>query len=973
MKKPILDSRTEADVLEQLRIRAASYTPEWRCDGDPSDPGMALATVFSEMYTHTLDRFNSLPQKFYIEFLNQLGVTEPDVASAGGYVRFDVHSAAENAVVVPEHTLVSASGEEKEESILFETEARIEATPARLADIYYCDTAAGLLQKLELSRPGQTLFGPVDSENLSQHTLLLSQNEVLAVEGACFIQAELHQKVQFQDITLAATLADAEKADWSWYDGENWRLFDEVTAEGEKLLLHKRASEPFAPDEEGRLLIRCRLFRPEGEIQLEEVLLSSLPEDASPVDGMSFGDLPLEGGKGYCFGRRPTIYDLFYIRSDRVFCKRGTEVSLQLTISTEAENPEGGSVQYDWTQFVIDKEDTVPITPDDVIISRIIWEYYNGEGWAPLRTEGDSNPFLPGGTLKQHQLTFSIPENIQPAAVNAQEGYYIRARIAEMENTLSMHQRWLLPYITAASCRWQYLKGCRCSYLETINDGTRTAIDDASDVARLHLRAFYPTDSSGRSLYFRFDRSPDAMPLTLLLQMRNNGVLPGKVTFEALKDGKFFPVRVTDSTRNFSSTGMIRMYLPEALTEAELFGEAGFWIRATCEGMHYRDALLPRLDAVDVNVAQVIQRQQAEEQYFDTESYAKNKTVQLLLAPAQNTEVWIDETGHLSASDLQLLRSLPRTLREEKTEDGEVKFWVRWQRTQDIRLADGKERVYELDTAAGVLRFGDDIHGRIPPEGADNICVYYAQGGGIRGNLPVGAVTDLINAIPMVDSVTNVTATCGGTDGGDRAWLEEVGTLRLRHRDRAMGAEDYENMVLQSFPRVRRVKCFAGYDEQGKRAPGHVTVVFLCAEATNLADTTVIAKQIFRYLAEHCDCSVITAHRLHVLPATEIRIDVQAQLELENPDSAADTQQLLTAEIDSLIDGVWRRRGIGQALHTEELYELLSQMPNVAQIRQVLIRGVYTENGVECACNLEEQFDFPYSAVRSGKHTIRVI
>ena len=320
-----------------------------------------------------------------------------------------------------------------------------------------------------------------------------------------------------------------------------------------------------------------------------------------------------------------------------------------------------------------------------------------------------------------------------------------------------------------------------------------------------------------------------------------------------------------------------------------------------------------------------------------------------------------------------MLRTLPRTLREEKSPDGEVQYWVRWQRTADLRLADGNERVYELDTASGKIYFGDDIHGHIPPEGADNICVYYANGGGVAGNLPIGAVTNLIGAIPMADRVTNVTATCGGTNGGTDEWLEDVGTMRLRHRDRAMGVVDYENMVRQNFSRVHRVKCFAGYDEQGNRAPGHVTVVFLCAEATNLADTAVMAKQIFQYLCEHGDCLVVSSHRLHVLPAMEIRISVEAQLELENLNRAADTQQQINSEITNLIDVVWRQRGIGQDLHTEELYELLSQAPNVALVRQVLIRGVYIENGVERACNLEEEHNLPYAAVRSGDHTIRVM
>ena len=973
MKKPVLDQRTQSDVMEQLRLRAASYTPEWRFDGDPSDPGAALAAVFSEMYVHTLDRFNGLPHKFYTEFLNQLGVTEPDVISAGGYVRFAIHSAAENAVVVPEKTLLGAASANGGQSILYETETRIEATPAKLAAVYYYDKNDDILQEMDLNRAGQALFAPLDGENLSRHTLFLSQNEVLAVEGACYIMVELHQKVQFQDRMLAEQLSDPSRAAWSWYNGESWVLFDKVSLAGEKIVLQKSAKEPFAPDEDGHLAIRCRMFRPEGEILLDKVLLSSAPEDDSPVESMAFGDLLLEEGRGYCFGRRPTIYDMFYLRSDRVFCKRGTEVALQLTISTEAENPQQGTKDYNWNQYVINKDDALPVVPDDVVIRRVIWEYFNGEGWAPLRTGGDNNPFLPADSIKRRVLSFHVPNDIKRVSVNAEEGYYIRARIAEMENAYSLHPRWMLPYVTAASCRWQYPKGCRCSYLSSYNDGTVISIADADNVEHLQLRAFYPTDANGRSIYFCFDRSPHALPLTMLLQLRHAGTLPEKANFEALRNGQFHAVRTTDGTKNFSATGIISLYLPEALTRAELFGREGFWLRASCEATRYQEKFLPKLDAIDINVVPIIQRQQADEQYFSTESYAKNKTIHLLHTPVQSAEVWLDETEHISAFELQSLRAQFHTLRVEKDSDGEEHFWVRWQRISDMRLADGSERVYELDTMAGEIRFGNDIHGRIPPKGSDNICVYYAYGGGVNGNLPVGSVTNLLGAIPMVDNMTNITATCGGTDGGNREWLEDVGALRLRHRDRAMGVDDYENMVRQQFPRVHRVKCFAGYDETGHRVPGHVTVVFLCAEATHAADTEAVAGQIFRYLAEHSDCSVVSGHRLHVIPATEIKVCVEAQLKLEDLNTAANTQQQLTQEIETLINSVWRQRGIGQRLHIEELYELLSQAPNVEQLHQVLIRGVYIENGVERACNLEEENHLTYAAVRSGEHLIRVM
>jgi len=52
----------------------------------------------------------------------------------------------------------------------------------------------------------------------------------------------------------------------------------------------------------------------------------------------------------------------------------------------------------------------------------------------------------------------------------------------------------------------------------------------------------------------------------------------------------------------------------------------------------------------------------------------------------------------------------------ERTRGKEV--WVKWSQVSVFSESGEKSRHYVLDTASGLVRFGDGIHGRIPPRGA---------------------------------------------------------------------------------------------------------------------------------------------------------------------------------------------------------------------------------------------------------------
>ena len=158
MKCPVLDPRDLDRIMEEIKGHARQYTPEWRYEGAEDDPAAAIAQLFGEMFYQTVDRFNSVPEKLYLTFLELIGAEMPDPVPAQGMMQFHAHEALTEPVTVPGGTQVYASGEE-DDGIIYETERPIQAVSARLNHVFYADTRQGVIQELDLARP-QRFFAP---------------------------------------------------------------------------------------------------------------------------------------------------------------------------------------------------------------------------------------------------------------------------------------------------------------------------------------------------------------------------------------------------------------------------------------------------------------------------------------------------------------------------------------------------------------------------------------------------------------------------------------------------------------------------------------------------------------------------------------------------------------------------------------------------------------------------------------------
>ena len=147
---------------------------------------------------------------------------------------------------------------------------------------------------------------------------------------------------------------------------------------------------------------------------------------------------------------------------------------------------------------------------------------------------------------------------------------------------------------------------------------------------------------------------------------------------------------------------------------------------------------------------------------------------------------------------------LPMIARESSTEDYRVerapngtvvRVWVRWRSVPNFYKSGPSDRHYVIERTTGRLLFA----ARPVPPGADNVqALVYHTGGGAAGNVPAGAINQLLGGIPYVSGVSNPRAGEGG------ATQRRVRTLSAQGRRRCAIASAPSRSLTTKAWRARR-------------------------------------------------------------------------------------------------------------------------------------------------------------------------
>ncbi|MFB6244302.1 MAG: baseplate J/gp47 family protein [Halobaculum sp.] len=758
--------------------------------------------------------------------------------------------------------------------------------------------------------------------------------------------------------------------------------------------------------------IRCRI--PDDDLSLE--LFETVVESARLSVGSEAaagGTLPLDDavnndvalaptGEGTIqpLGDNPTEASTFVFACEEAFTKPGADIELRF---------EGGDSRAE-------ANDAEP---------RLVWEYWNGDGWRRLSVTDGTNHLQSPGTV-----SFEVPADVSQTDVMGHDRHWIRARLVsgnygelKIEEVEEDNWQRVTDHISPPEYDEVVVSYAQPSvpfrHLLVHND---LSVVDVSEETGT-FRPFESLDVESQSLYLGFDGPIRNGPINLYVPMEG-AVYPHG--FNPWTDVEYAPdpktgqstadewvrLDLRDGTEDLTERGILSFALPGETTAFELFGTDRHWIRVRVTGDEFarsegglfvpteqqstslrelstetiaareqseRTRTPPVVHGLHLNTAWGKNVETVSAETLGSSSGTANQTLSFDSAPVLSADVWVDELDALSQQERQrLLGSDETTVERETDDDGEpTAFWVEWTPVSDFLRSTASSRHYVLDRTGGEVRFGDGQSGAIPPAAENNVRADYETGGGDDGDVAVGAVDTLEDDVEFVESVTNPGP---GETGEDEEPVEEFlsrAPKRLRDRDRPVTTDGFERIAKSAAREIEKVRCRGGFDETG--AVGHVTLLVVPdLDAAKPVPADELLQQVETEMREKAPEAVVgREENLTVRGPNYLELSVHATVETSGAQSVTAVQEsaksALTEFVHPLTGGFdgegWE---IGTAPAPTVFTNRLDRVDAVERVRDIAVTYVEGDNRVTLSGGAGAPAVPPDVLVYGGQHTIDV-
>ncbi|WP_405527467.1 putative baseplate assembly protein [Streptomyces canus] len=704
------------------------------------------------------------------------------------------------------------------------------------------------------------------------------------------------------------------------------------------------------------------------------------PEPVAPPGAFTNGT-PLDVTRDFHpFGEQPRFNDTFYLACPAILVRPGADLTLDVILTNGPDVTDGPVPPV--------RTDGDPVT---------VWEAWDGTRWRPMTATAENQDTDVSDTdvpdyafTADATLLLTPPDGFARTEVNGVEEFWLRIRLIHGDYGTAAHYTrndggndepdddtyelvdatFAPPVIRTLS--WSSRQGLTAPVPAPVcvtHNDFRLVTHHRDPDTPWSVTPFTPNPDQDPALYLGFDQPFDTRPVTLYLQVEPPK--PEEVTADRLAgtdltdraelvweysgtDG-WRPLAAADETANLSGRGTVRFVGPADLTAREYFGQSRCWLRL--RRRHGTFPVPPRLRRILPNTTWAVQAVTVTDEILGSgiaEAGQRLTTAQSPVLPGQRLVV--REPERPSAAEEAALTEAEGADAVTVTEDAEAaedaaEVWVRWHAVTDFHSSGPGDRHYTIDPRTGEITFGDGLAGRVPPRGQSNIRVTYRTGGGEEGNRAAGTVVTLKSAIPSVDSVTHHEPASGGS-----AWepLERVrtrGPRSLRHRDRAVTAEDFEDLAFESSAEVARVRAvlpsrFDPFDlwfdpavEEPKAAhaeadAGGVGIIVVPhSGATRPVPGLGLLRRVEEYLRARCGPTT----ELRVAGPEWIKVTVAATVVASSPDVAGlvggRIEQTLRRFLHPLTGGPdgtgW---AFGRKPHRSDLYAVIEAVDGVDHV-----------------------------------------
>lgn len=969
MDTPRLDSRDRNDILEQLRTLASSYVPEWRWDDRNPDAGVVLAHLYAEMMENTISKYNRTAHNHYLTFLNMLGTRLLPPSPAEGLVSVGVIPGTDG-VYIDRGTPVYAAADTETGRTFYETTEAVNALDAEIDRIFFTsverDSIVCAYERGQENGPVR-LFGFDVYPEKQKHVLYFRDDAVFYTKDRVDITLNaVHSRSARLSRRLPELLGNPDAVTWEYHSQGQWLQFDRVlqTEKGVRLI-GEHDSTPVESEAEGKQgLIRCRINRiPAGGVFVTDVSWTSSGAGLQP-DSLSGSSSELTLERFSPFGDIVTLFSDFNISNREAFSKAGATIDIDFELDyfktpiERAGTPED-NIRY---RSIMTDEDFPKVRERDVQIERVLWEYWNGLGWARLFPSGQYEDFFTPGKERKpvRRLSFQCPPDMQDLTLGASSGPFIRARVDKLSSMNTLAGNYISPFVHKMSISYHYDGNpveCRQVLVESNAERTVREFpvqDDAPVVTAslcpdpaMYLCLTGPLTGGPIRIFWDIGEGvyPDPAPLLWEYYGVTVNGTPGWKSIE-----------VMDMTDNATKSGIVTLVGKRDFVKACFFGSDGYFIRLVDSDRRYDRSdsrKNPLVNGIWFNTVPVVQRERRQPEYFYIARGERTKTCILSAANVSDVRVWVNEQGSLSAREEERLLGMDGTIVARSAEGSVTELWVPWREVERLESAGAGDRAFSVDYASGAVVFGDGRHGRIPPDGAaETIMVRYTVCDGAQGNIEPHAILGFAAKPAQAAWVTNRKRISGGAD---RETIEQAARRSagaLAGMGRLVTLEDFQRAVLASNRNIRRVKCLAHVDRYNRPREGALALAVLPREYRQGGEQfAAVVRGAREAIAARASMLLTGSSCVDVFEVRYVELCVSADVVISDYNQYHEVYQAISQRLEGFLNpiaGNFNGQGweIGQLPGRELIYNSIKTIKNIKWIKSLHVFAyTATENG----------------------------
>ncbi|KST67651.1 putative baseplate assembly protein [Mastigocoleus testarum] len=224
LPKSDLDDRTFKDLVEECILRIPRYCPEWT-NHNPSDPGITLIELFAWLTDQMLLRFNQVPRRNYVSFLELLGIRLNPPSPATCELTFYLSSAQPQEVRIPFATEVATVRTETEEAVIFTTDRELVIGNPQLKYLLTAETKDNITQELlHDCTPSNFQWQDLDETELFEQTMVGNCFYVILEDQEDSIEGNIIA-LKFKGEAARTTGINPNNPPLSWeaWNGQKWQ------------------------------------------------------------------------------------------------------------------------------------------------------------------------------------------------------------------------------------------------------------------------------------------------------------------------------------------------------------------------------------------------------------------------------------------------------------------------------------------------------------------------------------------------------------------------------------------------------------------------------------------------------------------------------------------------------------------------------------------------------------------------------